>query len=94
MTYFASMSTLTAVSEFKSHLSKYLRDVQNGEEITILDHKRPIAKVVPIDLAKERPKLITIPAQQKGFRDIRPKDVKLDFDPAQYVFEDREDRVY
>lgn len=86
------MSTTAAVSEFKSHLSKYLRDVQNGEEITILDHKRPVAKVVPIAPAKEKPKLVVIPAQQKGFRDIRPQGVKLTVDPAQYVIDDREDR--
>jgi prevent-host-death family protein len=87
-------NSTAAVSEFKAHLSEYLRHVQNGDEITILDHKRPIAKVVPITEKTSRPKLEVIPAQKKKFRDIRPKGVKLDFDPAQYVIEDREDRIY
>ena len=87
-------NSTAAVSEFKAHLSEYLRHVQNGDEITILDHKRPIARVVPILDHATRPKLEVIPAKKKKFRDIRPKGVKLDFDPAQYVIEDREDRLY
>lgn len=88
------MATSTAaVSEFKAHLSEYLRHVQNGDEITILDHKRPIAKVVPIETESLKDRLGIIPAKKKTFRDIRPKGLKLDIDPAQYVIEDREDRL-
>lgn len=85
-------NSTAAVSEFKAHLSEYLRHVQNGDEITILDHKRPIAKVVPIGTESLKDRLGIIPAKKKGFRDIRPKGT-VDFDPAQYVIEDREDRL-
>ncbi|AFM13850.1 type II toxin-antitoxin system Phd/YefM family antitoxin [Turneriella parva] len=86
-------NSTAAVSEFKAHLSEYLRHVQNGDEITILDHKRPIARVVPIEKESLRDRLGIIPAKKKKFRDIRPKGIKLDIDPAQYVIEDREDRL-
>ncbi len=86
-------NSTAAVSEFKAHLSEYLRHVQNGDEITILDHKRPIARVVPIERESLRDRLGIIPAKKKKFRDIRPKGIKLDIDPAQYVIEDREDRL-
>ncbi|HNE20614.1 MAG TPA: type II toxin-antitoxin system prevent-host-death family antitoxin [Turneriella sp.] len=85
-------SSTAAVSEFKAHLSEYLREVQNGHEITILDHKRPVAKVVPIANETMRDRLGSRPPLQKGFRDIRPH-VELDIDPAQYIIEDREDRL-
>jgi prevent-host-death family protein len=85
------MANATAgISEFKAHLSEYLREVQNGHEITVLDHKRPVARVVPIDHGKLKKRLSSRPPLQKGFRDIRPN-VKLDIDPAQYIIEDRED---
>lgn len=35
------------VAVFKAQLSKYLRFVREGHEITILDHNMPVAKVVP-----------------------------------------------
>ncbi|GAB4427484.1 MAG: hypothetical protein OHK0011_09390 [Turneriella sp.] len=86
-------NSTAAVSDFKAHLSAYLRHVQNGNEITILDHKRPIAKVVPIERESLKDRLGIIPAKKKKFRDIRPKGIKLNIDPAQYVIEDREDRL-
>jgi prevent-host-death family protein len=85
-------NSTAAVSEFKAHRSEYLREVQNGHEIIILDHKRPVAKVVPIEKDSLTERLGSRAPLQKGFRDIRP-DVKLDIDPAQYVIEDREDRL-
>jgi len=87
------MTSSAAVSEFKSHLSEYLRRVQRGDEIIILDHKRPVAKVVPIEPIEKRPRFEVIPAKKKTFKDIRPKGVVLTVDPAQYVIEDREDRL-
>jgi len=36
------------ISEFKKHLSAYLKHVRNGEEIIIRDGDRPIARIVPV----------------------------------------------
>ena len=35
-----------SVSELKEHLSRYLRGVQRGDEVQILHHGKPIAKLV------------------------------------------------
>lgn len=37
-----------SVRELKDHLSDYLRRVQNGEEIVVTSHNRPVAKLVPV----------------------------------------------
>ncbi|MBI4208772.1 MAG: type II toxin-antitoxin system prevent-host-death family antitoxin [Deltaproteobacteria bacterium] len=37
----------TNIAELKAHLAQYLRSVQNGEEVVVLDRKTPIAKVIP-----------------------------------------------
>ncbi|CAM3251536.1 type II toxin-antitoxin system Phd/YefM family antitoxin [Tsukamurella hominis] len=42
------------VHEAKTHFSKLLDRVENGEEITIKRAGHPIAKVVPLDLTARR----------------------------------------
>lgn len=34
-----------SVSNFKAHLSAYLRDVEKGETYVITEHRRPVAEV-------------------------------------------------
>lgn len=36
------------IATLKAHFSKYLRTVRAGEEVVVLDHKMPIAKIVRI----------------------------------------------
>jgi prevent-host-death family protein len=45
-----------SVSEFKAHLSRYLRDVQRGGEVQVLDRGRPVARLVGLapDAAETR----------------------------------------
>lgn len=38
----------TTVSQFKTSLSAYLRQVKTGEEVLITKHGRPIARLLPI----------------------------------------------
>ena len=40
------------IAELKSRLSEFLRAVQNGESIAVLDRNRAVAHIVPI---RERP---------------------------------------
>ena len=35
------------IAELKSRLSAYLKDVEGGESITVLDRRRPVARIVP-----------------------------------------------
>ncbi len=45
------------IAELKAHLSRELRRVAEGHSVTILDHKRPVAMIIPIarDLELVRP---------------------------------------
>lgn len=36
------------IRELRDHLSRYLERVQAGEELTVTDRGRPIARLVPI----------------------------------------------
>ncbi|MGQ0568952.1 MAG: type II toxin-antitoxin system Phd/YefM family antitoxin [Armatimonadota bacterium] len=36
------------IATLKNHLSRYLRQVREGEELLIRDRKLPIAKIVPL----------------------------------------------
>ena len=38
-----------AVSDLKARLSAHLRAVRDGEVVTVLDRRRPIARIVPLD---------------------------------------------
>jgi prevent-host-death family protein len=39
------------IADLKAHLSEHLRKVRGGRTITVLDRDRPVAKIVPYDLA-------------------------------------------
>ncbi len=36
-------------ADLKAHLSEYLRVVRQGQTITVLDGRQPIARLIPID---------------------------------------------
>jgi antitoxin (DNA-binding transcriptional repressor) of toxin-antitoxin stability system len=42
------METIS-ISNLKTHLSSELKKVQNGIRIIVLDHKHPVAELVPIE---------------------------------------------
>ena len=42
------MKTVT-IHEAKTHLSRFIRDVEAGEEIIIARGKKPLARLVPIE---------------------------------------------
>ncbi len=41
------METIS-VSRLKAHLSAELKRVESGIELTVVDHKRPVAKLMPV----------------------------------------------
>ena len=43
-----------SLAHAKAHLSELLNAVESGEEVVITRHGRPIARVVPVNLPKER----------------------------------------
>ena len=42
------------VRDLKNNLSRYLVQVQSGEEVVVTDRGRPVARLLPIDHATDR----------------------------------------
>lgn len=60
------------VRELRDGLSRYLASVRHGEEITVTDHGKPVAMLVPIDQESPSERLIAegvvTPAKNRGSR--------------------------
>lgn len=58
------------VRQLRDGLSRYLASVSDGEEITVTDHGKPVAKIVPINQASPLERLIAkgivTPAANRG----------------------------
>lgn len=65
------------VRELRDHLSRYLEAVKNGHEVTVTDHGKAVARLVPLDRERALDRLITEglvspPARAKQPR-VRPR---------------------
>lgn len=68
-----------SVYEAKTHLSRLLADVENGVEVTITRHGRPVARLVPIvDAADERAAAVARLRALKRELDVRatPEEIR------------------
>jgi prevent-host-death family protein len=77
------------IAELKSRLSEFLRAVQNGESIAVLDRNRAVAHLVPI---RERPGLrIRKPASDspKPNKVSLPKPTQQTIDVVALLLEER-----
>ena len=45
--------TETGIRELKAHLSRYLRQVEDGQTVVITRHGKPIGRIVPVTEATE-----------------------------------------
>lgn len=79
------METIS-ISKLKTHLSSELKKVQNGTRIVVLDHKHPVAELVPT----EKEELYLHEASQKYF--YRPLPPLTKKDPLNDLKEERSDR--
>lgn len=96
--------TQVSVSELKSQLSRYLREVRRGGEIQILDRGRPVARLTglpgpqaePADERRERLIRAGILRPGRGniaqFLEEHPP-LKLSIDLSAALQEEREDRI-
>jgi antitoxin (DNA-binding transcriptional repressor) of toxin-antitoxin stability system len=78
------------IAELKSKLSEFLRSVQRGETIAVLDRDTAIAQIVPI---RERPGLrIRKPASGSPTpnRVTLPKPAQLKIDVLELLLEERQ----
>ena len=82
------------IAELKAKLSANLQRVQHGEEIIVMDRRRPVARIIPFREEKKKPKLV-IHKATRPLSDIdkipfvRPK---ADFDILEVLREVRKDR--
>ena len=78
-----------SVAALKNQLSAYLHAVQEGEEVCITSHSRPVARLVP-DKRGESPFPLPKPLNPlRSLKQIKGVRVSLPFDPLDYVWEDR-----
>jgi prevent-host-death family protein len=67
--------------EAKTHLSRLLREVQNGEEVVILNGREPVGKLIPYTVSKrKRPKVGTVTSPdtwvaKNAFRPLTDKEL-------------------
>ncbi len=54
------MDVNVSVGEARNNLTKLLKHVEEGEEVTITRHGRAVAKLSPAEKPKEKPKLGTM----------------------------------
>ncbi len=53
--------------EAKTHLSKLLERVAQGEEFTITKHGKPVARLVPVNTAAPKPDVRQVLQELKAF---------------------------
>ena len=46
------------IRDLRDHLSRYLERVQAGEELTVTDRGRPIARLIPVDAPRPFDRLV------------------------------------
>ena len=66
----------TGVREAKAHLSRLLRDVQQGREWIITERGTPIAKLVPIEKARLSLEARIRRLEDEGVIEPAPRDVR------------------
>jgi prevent-host-death family protein len=79
-----------SVAALKNQLSAYLHAVQEGEEICITSHSRPVARLVP-EKKESSPFPLQIPDHPlRSLKQIKGVKSSLPFDPLEYLWQDRE----
>ena len=71
--------TLVGVAELKAALSSYLARVREGETVTVTDHGRPVAKLVPISPAEESADTRLRAAERRGLLRMAEQPLGDDF---------------
>lgn len=78
------------IAELKSKLSEFLRAVEGGETITVLDRNRSIAQIVPIrersGLKIRKPTISSPPPNKVSL----PKPAKLNLEILDLLLEERQ----
>ena len=83
--------TSVRIAKFKAHLSRYLRAVRSGHELTILDRDTPVARVLPYD---DRPGRLKVLKASRRVEDVRlPPPLRRKVDSLAALREERRERL-
>lgn len=61
------------VRELRDHLSRYLEEVRDGKEVTVTDHGKAVARLVPLDRPRALDRLIAEGLATPGAAPKRPR---------------------
>lgn len=61
------------VREFRDHLSRYLSVVRDGNEVTVTDHGKAVARLVPLDQPRVIDRLVSEGVISPATRNKRPR---------------------
>ena len=78
------------IATLKARLSEFLRVVKDGKEVTVLDHKLPVARIVPFETGSALKSILP----KKNFSElagikINPLKIKPKFDSLSLLLEER-----
>ena len=80
------------IAELRDGLSRFLRAVEAGDEIEVLDRHRPIARIVPVPAGEDE---LQVMEARGSFAEIRGKRYppsNLPYDVVELLIEDRRKR--
>ena len=76
------------IADLKARLSEHLRAVRAGEELTVMDRRTPVARLVPIE--PRGPIGSRPPSDATRLQDVPlPEPLELSFDVVQLLLEER-----
>jgi antitoxin (DNA-binding transcriptional repressor) of toxin-antitoxin stability system len=76
------------VEELREHLEEVLEKVEQGDRVTVYSGEKAVATIdAPDELSYSHR-----PAPGQRFGDYRPEPVEVDFDPLEFLMEDRRKR--
>jgi prevent-host-death family protein len=77
--------TTISVSDLKTHLSAELKRVRAGTVLTVVDHRHPVAQLIPMD---DGELFVSEAAARYEYRDLAPL---MKNDPLRALEEERRD---
>jgi prevent-host-death family protein len=77
------------IAELKDRLSEHLRAVEDGDEVIVLDRKRPIARIVPIPAATVRVRILRPTRDLAEIRDRRRTPARWPVSSFELLMEER-----
>jgi prevent-host-death family protein len=78
------------IAELKARLSEFLRIVQTGESIAVLDRNRPVARIVPMVEGRGLRVRKPVPGSLKLNKVPLPKPAQLGVDVLDFLLEERQ----